>query len=879
MAQAGKSPPGFTLRNTLQGHERSRIRIAWSPDGQTLASGSADSTILLWDTEIGEQSGKLKGHSSDVNSVAWSPDGRMLASGSHDQIILLWDVETKEPFRILEWFSDHVNSVAWSPDGRILALGVSATKAILLWDVGSRSLRQRLEGHSGAVFSVVWSPDGRMLASGSQDKTICIWGAKTGRQINVLKGHTGIVTCVSFSFDSRFLASKSTSDNTVRLWNCDNWEMVAVLDEPVSSHYWASGLAFHPKAPVLVTLGEQDKVIRIWDLDVDELLGTSSRNGESIIAASVGDQPTSDDVLGFEPYVNAIADFLTNPSTEAPLTLSIEGEWGSGKSSFMLQLEEALRDRNQLTVKFNPWRHDKEDALWAAFALEFVREISRRLSFKPRWSGHVRLFFRRFSWRNGWLDALRVIAMGSIILCILAAIPLLLYLKGLEWVQELSSKLTMEGSLQDIIKWVIGFGGIGAAVAAIVTLLIKIKGFVGSPLDIDLKKHLRSPDYVGRIAFIENFHKDFTKIVNAYAGQDKVYVFIDDLDRCEVPKAAELMQALNLMISNDPQLIFIIGMDREKVAAGLAVKYENLLPYLSSLQTMPDDSVSPTLDQLRGLEYGYSFIEKFIQLPFLVPRPVELNLQSLLKKISSRPKTDEAKSVLRGLFGKILYFTKLRRASDRGRTIRDSESSYPAEAGPEMSEEERVALLPDQTEDDIVPLTEEQKARRERIRVTVTQDSDSQTVHDIVLVVAPALDNNPRRIKQFINLFRLRTFIASATGLFDLPEDSSLDESLTLEQLGKFVVINLKWPLLLADLETDRNLLSMLQNVAIGVKVDQSAIENDNLKRWFERQDLMQFLRSGCFNEQGQSDTEKEPIWSLAKLNVEKLLQVSPRIV
>ena len=82
MAQAGKSPPGFTLRNTLQGHERSRIRIAWSPDGQTLASGSADSTILLWDTEIGEQSGKLKGHSSDVNSVAWSPDGRMLASGS-----------------------------------------------------------------------------------------------------------------------------------------------------------------------------------------------------------------------------------------------------------------------------------------------------------------------------------------------------------------------------------------------------------------------------------------------------------------------------------------------------------------------------------------------------------------------------------------------------------------------------------------------------------------------------------------------------------------------------------------------------------------------------------------------------------------------------
>src|SRR5207237_10378875 len=111
--------------------------------------------------------------------------------------------------------------------------------------------------------------------------------------------------------------------------------------------------------------------------------------------------------------------------------------------------------------------------------------------------------------------------------------------------------------------------------------VVKFKDYLGNPLAADLRQYVAAPDYNSRVAFIEHFHEDFKKIVETYAGRSKVYVFIDDLDRCDVPKAADLMQALNLMIADSPQLIFIIGMDREKVAAGLAVKYEKLLPYLS----------------------------------------------------------------------------------------------------------------------------------------------------------------------------------------------------------------------------------------------------------------------------------------------------------
>src|SRR5262249_36644860 len=81
----------------------------------------------------------------------------------------------------------------------------------------------------------------------------------------------------------------------------------------------------------------------------------------SISPNSVDDQPTVDDTLGFTPYVAAVAAFLTHEETKPPLTLSIEGAWGSGKSSFMLQLRDRLKRQEGKTVWFNAWRHERED--------------------------------------------------------------------------------------------------------------------------------------------------------------------------------------------------------------------------------------------------------------------------------------------------------------------------------------------------------------------------------------------------------------------------------------------------------------------------------------------------------------------------------------
>jgi hypothetical protein len=146
------------------------------------------------------------------------------------------------------------------------------------------------------------------------------------------------------------------------------------------------------------------------------------------------------------------------------------------------------------------------------------------------------------------------------------------------------------------------------------------------------------------------------------------------------------------------------------------------------------------------------------------------------------------------------------------------------------------------------------------------EKGDSLTVRNIVLMAAPALDYNPRRIKQFINLFRLKAYIAYETGLFRRPRAGSPHTGLTLEQLGKFVAVGLRWPRLLADLDDANG--------------ENQIADDQGVTFWRERPELMSLLKFGL--EDGPDPFDKDrPAdpgrYSLAGLDVSKLLQVSPR--
>src|SRR5438105_3513421 len=93
--------PGLSLRSTLRGHTQNITRIAWSPDGQILASPSEDHTIRLWNAETGQCLHILSGHTDIINGVSWSPDSNMLATASDDATIKLWRTKTGQDSKML----------------------------------------------------------------------------------------------------------------------------------------------------------------------------------------------------------------------------------------------------------------------------------------------------------------------------------------------------------------------------------------------------------------------------------------------------------------------------------------------------------------------------------------------------------------------------------------------------------------------------------------------------------------------------------------------------------------------------------------------------------------------------------------------------------
>ncbi len=162
---------GVKERNRLAGHQDRVYGVAFSPNGQTLASASRDKTVKLSNLE-GEELRTLSGHQDRVYGVAFSPDGQTLASASYDKTVKLWNLEGKE-LLTLSGHQYEVYGVTFSPDGQTLASS-SRDKTVKLWNLEGKELLT-LQGHQSGVYGVAFSPGGKILASASRDKTVKLW--------------------------------------------------------------------------------------------------------------------------------------------------------------------------------------------------------------------------------------------------------------------------------------------------------------------------------------------------------------------------------------------------------------------------------------------------------------------------------------------------------------------------------------------------------------------------------------------------------------------------------------------------------------------------------------------------------------------------------
>jgi len=628
------------------------------------------------------------------------------------------------------------------------------------------------------------------------------------------------------------------------------------------------------------------------------------RGGESMDEGprrSISDQPTDDDSVGFKPYLQALAEFLTNPETEPPLTLSIEGEWGSGKSSFMQQLAKEVERRTRgednegwkelvfgkptRVIWFNAWRHDKVDSLYSGFAIHFLEAIRKGTPWLRRVRGSWLLWKKRFEWKDGGILVFaRVILLwmfflSSAFYVSFHGVPAFYHMLDIG-----ESRISRAHQNEQEPKPQKGTGkettpeGISGPLASVTGyLLLLLLAFeriakLSDPIRLEVRKRILAPDYEKRLGLVEQFHKDFKRVIDAYLidltpapdrpSAARVFVFIDDLDRCEIPRAADLMQGLNLLISDSPQIVFILGIDRQKIAAALAVKYQQFLPYFpvsrrlrreggkaepkngqGDLQKDEGEPLNEQADRQKykaeplsgkahefdprpGLEFGYSFLEKFIQLAFQIPRMTSGELQKFLESLDVAGPKPQSKS-----------------------------DEDPGSAPP------RVA-------------------------------KDTVEVLEIARVVSSSLEFNPRRLKQFLNIFRLQRFIAFHTKRLK-PSVSVPGEGATIQQLGKFVAILLRLPAILPDLLIFPTLLAELEKAALNPSSsDYSPIwvdDYDGLKQpkfedWRDRSALRKLLQAGPEAKTPQSPGVYPPIyvppeWSLASFDVASFLSVSPMVV
>jgi WD40 repeat protein len=237
-----------------------RLRgLAFSPDSQTLAVASGDSTISLWSLNRRQQVQKLRGNTEWVPAIAFSPDGKWLAGGGGKDTIRLWSATTGKLVRELRGHGPGwIVGLAFSPDSRHLAAS-SWDRIVHQWEVSTGKKVRQVGGHHGRINAIAFAADGRTLVSASRDGTVRLWEVHTGRELRQVQTGGCVAWAIACSPDGRFLAG-SLGSRTVCLWQAGTGREIRRWQ--TTSTCWS--LAFSPDGKRLAA-GGVDGRIHLWD--------------------------------------------------------------------------------------------------------------------------------------------------------------------------------------------------------------------------------------------------------------------------------------------------------------------------------------------------------------------------------------------------------------------------------------------------------------------------------------------------------------------------------------------------------------------------------------------------------------------------------------
>jgi WD40 repeat protein len=259
--------------------------MAFSPTQPTLAAGSSDTTIRLYNTMDWSLASTWTGHTSTVKALGFAPDGKTLASvgDGQDAAIRLWDMESQQQVGSLGEHTDPIFSLAIAPDGLVVASGCGATlefdnlgstddPIIRLWDGLNGRLLHRLQGHTGGVLALDISTNS-ILASAAGDSTARLWNIRSGELLHTLSRHTTNVWAVAFSKDGSNLFSGG-EEGAIYMWRVSDGTYMRTLAGHTDQ---VRALAASPDG-LLLASASFDHTVRLWRIS----------DGEFIRAISVG---------------------------------------------------------------------------------------------------------------------------------------------------------------------------------------------------------------------------------------------------------------------------------------------------------------------------------------------------------------------------------------------------------------------------------------------------------------------------------------------------------------------------------------------------------------------------------------------------------------
>jgi WD40 repeat protein len=286
----------------FKARQKSVSVFVYSPDGKSLATAGTEPVISLWDVKTGQEAQKFETPAGAINMLAFSPNGRYLASKGGDRAVNLWGVASGNVLRQLDLPLFGVGAMTFSPDGKLLA--ACQGSVIHLWDLAKNRPYPDLPGHVAGIYDLCYSAEGKRLTTAGEDRTVRLWDAATGKQLQtwtkpeknnfrmllepdgkgilaplvgkvvrwemgtgkqtetpVITGLTDRPTCQAISPDGKILAGRGR-DQVIRLWDLGTGKEVGRLQDAPGNYFY---LVFSPDGKLLAGSGT-DLPVRLWDV-------------------------------------------------------------------------------------------------------------------------------------------------------------------------------------------------------------------------------------------------------------------------------------------------------------------------------------------------------------------------------------------------------------------------------------------------------------------------------------------------------------------------------------------------------------------------------------------------------------------------------------